>query len=315
MEMNNYQGYGYQNPYTQPYGYQFYGNPVGFQQINGPVYKSSLTEEEIKSLQSSKTSKFDLNIDPDEYKRAQCNHRFANGQSAVRTIAGNDGEKLAYCPICGESWHDNLRTIDEVKETIDTLYDDMQSFKGLADCPIEVIREFMPVMKMIKKFPDLYKYGMSNVNNYLAQSGMYEDNGGYNLGAMLNSILSPSAYNYYPQYGQPQYGQPQQGYYQQPQYGQPQQPQYQPGMMAQPNVNPMQAGGFAPNPVNPQFAQQANMMMGGSVYAQPQPYGYYQQPQPTFGVPQPAAPVAQPDGSVTTANADGTNTNTKDVKI
>ena len=117
-------------------------------------------------------------------------------------------------------------------------------------------------------------------------------------------------------------GAPMQGYYGQQQnapqgyYGQPAQTYAPAGMQASPMMNPMQAPAYGVNPAAPnqQFVQQANTMMGGTVYGQAPTYGAPVMNQPVYAAPQAQQPVQtqqnntqqnagpvvtpQPDGSV-----------------
>lgn len=295
----------YGNPYMQQNPY-FQGQPMYYnQQMQAPSNQNALTNEEIQRLRSLRpTTSLNLSVDQEEVLRAMCTHK-DNGRDVVQIV--QDGSGDVWCPICGKRWSPEQLTQEEVQSLVDRLIAQMQNTKWAGEFPVNVVREFFAMMPLIEKFPELYKYGMKNFNKFMGQNGMYSAQDA-NIYAMYNGLFSGGgAYGYGQQYANP-YQQPQMGgYYQQ--VAQAQQA-VGGGQQANPNINPMQQPVYGAPGFNPQFMNQANMMMGGSVYAQPQmmnPYGAPSQaPQqgqmynPVFNNPAAQQPVQQNNQPATT---------------
>jgi hypothetical protein len=193
----------------------------------------------------------------------------------------------------------------------------MQNAKWVGELPANVVREFFAMMPLIEKFPELYKYSMKNFNKYANQNNMFNA-ADANIYAMYNGLFSGAG-----AYANP-YQQAMNGYYQQQPMGMGyyQQPMQQqaPQQAANPNVNPMQQ---PQQPYNAQFTNQANMMMGGTMYQQqPMGMGYYQQPMQqamqqqapqtyTFGVAQQQMAQQQPTADQKPAQQTATPADTK----
>lgn len=314
--MNNYYGYGYGQPVQQQAYYDpnqpYFGYQASvYQNVQVPQNVNALSDEEIKILKTARpTSKLELNIEHNDVLRAICGHK-ENHHDVVQIV--NDGTGDVYCPICQARWNPDAMTKEEVTNLVETLIGQMQNAKWVGDLPIELSRELFTLIPLLRKYPEIHEYAMNTFNKYYSQRGMYNAQEA-NVYAQYNGLFAPTGYGYAPQAPQGYYGQqamPQSTYY----YGQqPQMNQGQP-MQANPNYNPMQAPyGVMPGATNQQFVQQADMMMGGSVYGQPQQTAYYgQQPQmmnapqapgynPTFAAPQ----AQQPQQAAPTAEADKT---------
>ena len=300
------------DPQQQYYGYQTYMPP---QNMRVPLNQSSLTQDEISKLKTSKpTVAFNIQISEDEHTRAMCNH-YENGVS--RVVRLNDGTNRCYCPICQSVWSPYQFSKEEIRQICDQLISAMQSVKYAGELTANVIREYFSMIPLIDKFPDLYDYAIKNCNSFMDQAG-YNNGQDASIYAIYNSMFSPNMYNMTP---------PQQGYYGMPQqqgyYYNPQQQPQNPNMMSQQNMyynpsqnpmtNPMQIQpqqtpqGYYQPPVNQQFTSQANMMMAqnnpqqpGMIPPQPpiiqpnQQMGVPQQPyMPTYAAPQPQQPVVE----------------------
>jgi hypothetical protein len=244
-----------------------------------------------------------------------CTHK-DNGREVVQLL--QDGSGDAYCPICGKRWKPEQLSQEDLQALVDQLICQMQNAKWVGELPANVVREFFAMMPLIEKFPELYKYSMKNFNKYANQNNMFNA-ADANIYAMYNGLFSGAG-----AYANP-YQQAMNGYYQQQPtgmgyYQQPMQ-QQAPQQAANPNVNPMQQ----PQPYNAQFTNQANMMMGGTMYQQqPMGMGYYQQPmqqqapqqmpQPntyTFGVAQQQMAQQQPTADQKPAQQTATPADTK----
>ena len=236
---------------------QFYGNPGnGFmynpQMYNGytrmPTQQNALTNEEIQKIQTKKpTSVLNLEVDEIDVLRAICTHK-ENGIDRVTML--NDGSGKMYCPICGAVWDPKNWTKEEIAAIAGELVEAMQSAKWIGDYPIEVVRNYFAIIPMIMKFPDIFDYASKNFEKFYTQRG-FMNAPDANIHAQYNGLFSANNM----MGGVPQYGMPM-GYYNQA-------PNMQ---MASPVVNPMQQP-MNPN-FNPQFANQANVMMGGTYYPQ-----------------------------------------------
>lgn len=338
------------------YGYGY--TPVGYNTIPTPVNKASLNAEELQRIRNvnGNRKQLSLAVEDVDVLRVCCNHKNENGVDLVQPV--NDGSGDVYCPQCGYRWNPDMMTKEEVMELVDKLLNQMQNSKWVGDFGREFIREFYAIMAILPKYPDIHEYAMNTINKYYNANNMYTAQDANVYGA-YNSLLNNVGYYATPQqmtsgyYGQPI--PPQTGYYGQPQapqtpagyYGQAQPfgqtPSYGTPQPANPMFNPMQApAGYGVNPAAPnqQFTQQANMMMGGSVYPQT-PAGSYgtaqaygqapaapvtnpQQP-PLFGAPQPqqptgpvqpvGAPQQTPGGSTITPQDDGTVKSEKKIEL
>ena len=257
MEINTMNGYGYgydnmNNPYFQQ-------QPFQQQPMQVPQMQNALTNEEIQRLRSLRpTTSLNLSVDQEEVLRAMCTHK-DNGREVVQLL--QDGSGDAYCPICGKRWKPEQLSQEDLQALVDQLICQMQNAKWVGELPANVVREFFAMMPLIEKFPELYKYSMKNFNKYANQNNMFNA-ADANIYAMYNGLFSGAG-----AYANP-YQQAMNGYYQQPMgmgyYQQPMQ-QQAPQQAANPNVNPMQQ---PQQPYNAQFTNQANMMMGGTMYQQ-----------------------------------------------
>lgn len=310
-------GYDYSNPY---YAYQPGYQPVMQQPIQVPQNQNALTPEEIQKLKSQKpTGSLNLSINPDDVLKAICTHK-ENGRDMVQMV--NDGSGDVYCPICQTRWNPDSATKEEAQDVVNRFNALMQNMKWTGELPINIVREYCAMLPLIMKFPELYEYGNKNFERFLNQRGYYGASDA-NPYAQYNSLFGPGMY--YGQqmmgYQQPAYGQPM-GYYQQPMTG-----AAQPAQPANPAVNPMQQPVYGQPGFNPQFADQANMMMQGTYYAQPTAMppqqaqmGQFQQPvmnpyAPTFGAAQPQQQVQTPQQGAQPSNPAPQQTVTTDTKV
>lgn len=314
--MNNYY-YGQQvagQPYYGAYDPNMYGySAMGYANIPTPANQNALTGEEIQILKNARpTSKIDLAIDRNDVLRSMCTHK-DNGRDVVMQV--NDGSGDVYCPICGCRWKPDMKSKEEVEEIVSELLDQMENAKWTGDLPVDVTRELFTLMPLLKKYPEIHEFAMNTFNKYYSARGMYNAQD-TNIYGMYNSLFGAGV----PAGGY--MGAPMQGYYGQQQnapqgyYGQPAQTYAPAGMQASPMMNPMQAPVYGVNPAAPnqQFVQQANTMMGGTVYGQAPTYGAPVMNQPVYAAPQAQQPVQtqqnntqqnagpvvtpQPDGSV-----------------
>ena len=312
--MNNYSMNQQNGVYPNMWGANPYpGAPVMFNPTAPqPANISSLSDEEIKLISQKKPNKIDINISQEDHIRSMCNHNH-NGQDVVRPL--NDGSGKVYSPICGAVWNSDIADKEQVQAAVDLIYDQMQNAKWAGDYNIELVRDYFPIIELLKKFPDIHEYAMQTHNKYL-NANAYQNANETAVFSQFNNMMygTPSV----PMMGYGQYfGQPQQpyAYGQQPNMmGQPQQAPYNPvqgyqqGVPANPMNNPMQTP-MGQVPVNPQFTNQADMMMQGGYYGQPQqvpynpqyaPAGQVAQPQPQQG----PAPTATTQPATTNEQGD-----------
>lgn len=178
MDYNN-NIYGMQQPvYGAP-------TPVVFNNQPMPQFKSSLTDQEINLLKNRNPSKFDLHIDPLELAAAMCNHK-DNGRDLVKQTTDGSGD--VYCPLCGERWSPETADKAEVKETVNKLISYMQNAKWVGDYGTTLIRDYFPMIPLLKKFADLYGIAMNNFDRYYNANG-YNMANDASVYANYNSIM------------------------------------------------------------------------------------------------------------------------------
>jgi hypothetical protein len=302
--------------------YNMGGNPLMFNyQAPQPTNVSTLSEEEIKLISQKKPNKIDINIPQEDLIRSMCNHKH-NGQDMPQQL--NDGSGRVYCPICGAIWYPDVAEKEQLQDAVNLIYDQMQNAKWIGDYNIELVRDYFPIIELLKKFPDLFEYAMQTHNKYVNAQN-YQTANDANAFNMFNSLMygTPTAanmpYGQQPyQYGQqPQYNSQYMAQAQQPyQYGQQynQAQGYQQGAPAPVMQNPMQAT----VPMNTQFTDQANMMMQGQYYGAPaqpqQQMGYAPQPQVQPQQPAQSAPTATTTPATKTESGDAQSTSTVALK-
>lgn len=295
-------GYAYypQYPYgSYEQGFAYY--PQTMQNVSMPTNQSSLSADEIRNLKNAtpRQSALNLAIEEIDVTRSMCNHKDESNRDVTQLVG--DGTDDVYCPICGARWDPTPATKEQVAADVRKVISHMQNSKWTGELPINVIREYFKMIPPLEKLADIYEYGAKTFQKMYNQRGFMNANDA-NLYAQFNSLYGPGA-----GYGVPMYPYPPQpaGYYPQGQAVAP-----APGQPAT-NVNPMQAPMYGAPGYNPQFGNQANMMMGGTYYNQPQPV--QQQPySPVYGnaTTQPQAQAQQSQGQQTTQPATVT-TNTK----
>ena len=253
----------------QPYGTMGMGYYNGYQQPVAPMQKVSnvLSAEQIKKLQQN--ADFKISLTEEEYWRAICNHRTAEGDKD--SIIYDPATGIARCTICGYQWRpiQDDETLDTIQESVDRIIDILQTVKILyLDLPADAAKEYFPTIAMLTKLPKLYQFAAKNFNKHEIYNWQYNNanmNAIQQLHNLNNIFASGGMYQAQPQ-----------GMYQQPYQAQPQ------GMYQQPYQAPQ------PNPV---FASAPNMNPFGYPGAQPNPAAYTPNPYGGFA-PQPAAATA-----------------------
>ncbi len=291
--------------YNQPfYNAGYAPTPMIYQGGPMPQNKSSLTAEEIAILNNSNPGKFDLAISREDNIRAMCNHK-KDGMDMVQQITDGSGD--VYCPICQERWNPISASKEEVVDLINNIVSLMQNAKWVGDYGVELIRDYFPMIPLLKKFPDLYTAAMNQFNKYCNVNG-YANANDAAIYSQYNNIMGyvptpsynqPYMYNggqvnpYPNNMGTPN-GQMNGGYPNTNMYGNPYaQPNPYPNNMGMPNAN--MYGAPTPTPASMSNPMQANNVpnMPTANYA---PAGA-------------AQPQAQPSSTVTN-NGDGTATST-----
>lgn len=284
----------YGNQYYQPAGYQqpVYGYPA--QPTQPYVTKPTLTQEEINRLRS-KGELWSIALTQDEVLRCKCNHRDHNGQITL-VDAGNG---LVRCTICDAQFPIDTVPQEAVEEAVQRVQDILQQIKTYwLNAPKEVNVEFMPIIALLGKIPNIYQVALDSFGRYNAGTSVVPNyNGGltspFNV---LDSFMMTGTVPGTPVYGaygpvgyqQPVYqqpvAQPAPVYYNQPQV---QQPVAAPVYNGVPSANPF---GVESAPVNYAFPVQQPV-------AQPAPVA--QQPAAPVAAPAPmGAPVQQPAAPV-----------------
>ena len=268
-----------------------------------PAYTQPLTQEDINSMTHSAQG-FSMEISPEEMKKAICTHKYIGGKSALVPDDPNNADGHVTCAICGASFLMGDWTKEQVEEVCSKLIDIFQTCKALyLDVPLNLAKNYYPIIKLIEKFPTFYDQSVKNFSKYenpTQNLNYYGQN--INGFAALNQILNggigaPYGYNTVPQYAtQPQYNN--YGYQPQPQmnmqYGT--QPQYNNGYVAQQQV-PMMGGYGNPmaygTPMQGQQMPMQDMNAAPQQPAAPAPGVVPPAPQPAAGDVQNPAPEVQ----------------------
>ena len=259
---------------TNPYVAQGYGMVQQKPKNTNPVTKEQLAELRQKGGGLS------LVPTKEEITQAICTHRdLVTGESRLRS--NNDG--TVTCEMCGATFSTMEIDQEQAKDAANVVIDILENIKALyLDIPEQVCAEYMRIIPLVKKIPDLYKVASDNFKMYEGVNPMsYEGNN--NIFARYNMMTGPVA----PQYS---YAQP-------TQY----QPYYQPQQMM-PYAAPMNEYVQQPYYQPQQLQMTAEAPVGNPFYGQP----VQQQAQP---VPQPqftninnaatATPPAQPTAPAT----------------
>lgn len=210
--------------------YPQYQQPMmGYAPQVKPTFTQPLSIEKIRKMKNGGVKTFSTQITEEERDQAICTHKDPDRNNEFSLIDNPDGTSTCY--ICGKTFNVRQLTREEVKEVTDAMIDILQNIKTLyLDIPEQVATNFMMMIPLIERTPQLYELALSNFNKYdVGLHHQYNQNGF----AILNSILSPAAmmpgYGYggmNPGYGMPQsqFSMPTQGM-QQPQFGYPMQNQ------------------------------------------------------------------------------------------
>lgn len=254
----NYQGYGYNN-----------GAGVPVQKHN-----NALTADQIKKLQQN-VSQFSLALTEEEYLRAICTHR--NAEGTADTLVYDPMTGMARCTICGYEFKpvDANVSKEEVKGIVDDIINVLQTTKLMyIDLPAEAAAEYYPIIALLNKAPQLFEFAAKNLTKHEANNWQFATQ---NVGAMnmLNNLQSMFAG------GMPM--QPQGTYAPQQMMGQPV-PNMPAGYPTAAYGNPAMSNGFGYPGANPAMGYQ------------PQTANYQFTPPVTTTpaqttVPAPAAPV------------------------
>lgn len=231
-----------QQPYMGGYAYQGVPQPV-------TKFENPLTGEQIKHLQQNQET-FSLSLTNDEYLRAICNHRSADGTHDTLTFDNVTGE--ARCMICGWAFKpvDPSITIDSIKEDIDRIIDVIQTIKLMyIDFPPEAAKEFMQIIPLMTKIPKLFEFAAKNMTKHEANNWLFNNR---NMGAvsMLNNLQNTFGMmngGFQPQFQQPMGAPAMPGMAPQNSYAMPGQP------VGMPNPGFGYPGASMPNPVNPGY--------------------------------------------------------------
>lgn len=153
-------------------------------------YTQPINAELAKKMMSGGSNAFTTNITEEERNRAICTHKDPTKQNNISLLDNADGTNTCY--ICGETFnlveydrHDveNIcANINDVLQTIKTYYFTM---------PEKVATEFMNIIVLINKIPQLYEIALADFNRIDGVAVHSQQN--QNPFMMLNSILAPGA--------------------------------------------------------------------------------------------------------------------------
>lgn len=220
--------------------------PQGVIPNNQPIPRTTnwLDQETLNTLQKG-LNQFRLSVTPEEIACGQCNHYNLN-TGAPALISDNDDINGYTCSLCGEHFHMQEFSNEDVENTVNNILDILNVIKIMyLSIDKNAALEFFQVIPFIKKIPQLYKIAVDDFKKYESINNFTPtaQQSPFNLFSM---IVNPTGF--YPQQ------QPQQGYYQPPQAqvmpqqmgGMGQQMGFYP--QQQPAYNPMYGAPMAPQP-------------------------------------------------------------------
>lgn len=293
-------------------------NYNGFTPEQAVKVHNTLTPEEIDTLMA-KEGQFSLQMTRDEYLKGICNHRSKDGTHDMLVFDPTTGE--ARCAICGYKFRpiDASVNSDTIKEAVENIIDILQTIKIMyIDLPAEASKEFMQIIPLIGKIPQLFEFAVKNTMKHEDYNWRYRN---MNMGsmAMLNNL--ESLFSGTPMMNQQYYGNPNMagmnwGGYPGAMGGAMNMPQQPPmGNMVPPNgavqPNPAAVSPFGYPGASMNQAQNVNPAFTGG-YNPNTPNGYSYNPNdPNRNNAVPAVPATTPPAN--TGNSE--TTVTKDVTI
>ena len=239
-----------------------YGTPMQYNPQQLPNFTQPLTVEQIRKMKQGATKSFSTHITEEERNQAICTHKDPDRNNEISLMENSDGSSTCY--ICGETFTLVNYNKDDVGSVVSSVNDILQSIKTYyLDIPEKAASDFMMIIALIKKIPQLYEIALNNFSRY--DTALHSQMQGQNAFALFNSIMQPGAMmpGMYPGM-QPQMGmypqQPQMGGYpgMQPQMGM--YPQQQPQMGGAPVMH--NAFGGYPQQQYPQQPQQPQQQQG-----------------------------------------------------
>ena len=271
----NQQPMSYQQPaqqggYAQPQNMVYGGAQPAvsmFQNIN--VTDNPVTAEEIAQFgPKGKKTTFNYNLTPKEQFQAKCSHKNKNGMAAHKVPGTNS---LFECEICGAQFDIEFRTREEVQDLCDKVANILNQAKFYSiNFPADFYVEYMSVLPLIMKLPDVYEAAKNNfeevsrtnpTSSYPAQNYAA---GGYSSINAFNDVFNM---NYGGQYNYSGVAAPQpNGWNQAVQQPVVQQGYYPQGQPVQ--QQPVQ-GGVNPFNANAQQAIQSPQFVGPNTYQGP----------------------------------------------
>lgn len=173
----------------------FYGHPnqqnVNYNQMRQPRYTQPLSVEKVKKMTSGGSKQFSMQLSEDERDIAVCTHKDPTRNYEISLTENHDGSST--CWICNETFNiidvDNREVVDmAVKNILDVL----QSIKTYhLDLPEKVASDFMLIIPLIKRIPQLYDIAINTFNSHHnTNMHRYHTTSAFNT---LNSIINPYA--------------------------------------------------------------------------------------------------------------------------
>lgn len=134
--------------------------PLTFdEEPKSPEMRQLLSQKEIDMLETEGRY---THIDEIEFVIAKCTHR-KEGKSILQAI----GYDKVYCPLCKQVFnlHDDLK-IKTVTETVDVVIDIMQSIKAMDLDISDAAGEFMKIIPVLKRIPEMYNVAVETLHSY-----------------------------------------------------------------------------------------------------------------------------------------------------
>lgn len=164
-----------------------YGSPaqasmITYQTQQRPSMTQPLTNEEIAIL-TEKGGAFSTKVTQEDMLKAYCTHK-RNG--AIVATQNPDGSFT--CPICGETFNSVDMSKESIEADVEKVIDDIQNIKlAYLDMPIDVARQYFPIIPLLRKLPQLSTIAASNWAKY--------DGSAMTTATAANSPYGYAAYN------------------------------------------------------------------------------------------------------------------------
>lgn len=134
---------------------------ITYQNPGRPSMTQPLTNEEIAIL-TDKGGAFSTKVTKEDMLKAYCTHK-RNG--AIVATQNPDGSFT--CPICGETFRQVDMDKESIEADVEKVIDDIQNIKlAYLDMPVDVARQYFPIIPLLRKLPQLGVIAASNWAKY-----------------------------------------------------------------------------------------------------------------------------------------------------